>query len=191
MVLLGVLLLIALLSRQRHLIFGWFFLFLSVLPFIFIPHYAAFFFYLPALGWALVAAGLLLLLRDLLLRATGTTRVRTARTVALCILLVPAGACIAVGHYREGRKTLKSFETAQVPVTPLIKSLQPRCADIKAGAVAWFRSDPFPQDSYSLDQAARLTCGCRDARVVRGGTEPKGKVIPLSYDGKRIQQGRF
>jgi hypothetical protein len=191
MVLLGVLLLIALFSRQRHLIFGWFFLFLSVLPFIFIPHYAALFFYLPALGWGLMAAGLLLLLRDLVLKITGTTESWKARTVVLCILLIPTGLCIALGHYRESPKTLKSFETAQVPITPLIKSLQPRCGDIKSGAVAWFQSDPFPGDSYSPQQAVRLTCGFREAAVLRGGTEPKGRVIVLSYDGKRIQTARF
>jgi len=189
MVLLGALLIIALAMRQRYLIFGWFFLTLSVLPFIFIPHYAAFFFYLPAIGWAILGAGLLLSIRDLLismLTKAGVPEGSKSQTIVLCILLIPVIACLAVGHVRESRETLSLFQRAQVPLSPLLKGLQSICAEKKGGTTLWFRHDPFPKDSYTLQQAVYLTCG-GDTKVIRGGTASNGEAIALSYDGQQLR----
>jgi hypothetical protein len=188
MVLLGALLLIAAAMRQRYLIFGWFFVSLSVLPFIFIPHYAAFF-YLPALGWALIGAGLLILLRNMLVAVIARPELPAgpkSQTIALCILLIPVVSFLAISHSRESRKTFDFFESAQVPLSPLIEGLQSRCVEIREGTTVWFRHDPFPSDSYTLEQAVHLTCSCPNAKVGRGGTAPKGNVIVLSYDGKQL-----
>jgi hypothetical protein len=53
----------ALWRRSRTMIFSWLFLLFSILPFAFINHYAAFFMYIPAVGWAIYAGDLLGLIR--------------------------------------------------------------------------------------------------------------------------------
>ncbi len=192
MILLFVLLFVAVMARQRCLLFGWLFLLLAPLPFIFIPHYCAFFFYLPALGWALVGAGLLVLVKDLVL--TAAMRVMRAaspagwksQAIALSVLLIPLGSWLALRHYQEGELALKNFMSAQVPISPLAAGMREKCADVKAGTILWFARDPFPRDRFTLEETIHLTCGNREVRVVRGGEPPKGKILGLEYDGKRV-----
>ncbi len=191
MVLLGVLLLVALITRKRHLLFGWLFLILSPLPFIFIPHYAAFFFYLPALGWALVGAGLLVMLGDFISTAARVSMNFAlpdglkSRALVFGALLIPV-ACLAVLHGHEYRKTLKNYMSVQIPLSPLMEGLRDRCPDARAGTTLWFWHDPFPKDSYALEETVRLTCRDRGARVVRGGDPPEGNILHLRYDGRRV-----
>ncbi len=193
MILLGLLLLVAVVARKRHLLFGWLFLFLSPLPFIFIPHYTVFFFYLPSIGWALWAAGLLAMLKDRISIAVvgrmtpGSLTHLKSQALAWSILVIPLAPCLAVGHYHERDKTLRAFLNTQVPVSPLLAGLRDICPDVSTGSILWFRRDPFPKDRFTVDEAIHLICQRRDARVVRGGEEPKGRILGLEYDGRRLR----
>ncbi len=194
--LLSLLLIAALASRLRYMVFGWTFLVITVLPFIFMPHYAVFFFYLPAVGWALTAAGLLAMVRDgILLLVRGRSKYDSDRqgapgTLVLAILLILLGLFLVPAHLRESRLALSHFMSAQTPISPLIRGLEEVCPAVRSGEPVWFRRDPFPKDTYTLDQSIRLACRWRNVRVSRGGARPEGKVLALTYDGKTVQPDR-
>jgi len=186
------LLVVSVVSGRRFMIFSWCFLSLSVLPFIFIPHYATFFFYLPTFGWGMMAAGLLLMLRDglakMLTRAIKLKFLtqRNAKAIVLAFLIILLGSFLAVAHSRESEKALHQFMSVQVPISPLIKGLREVCPDVRSGTILWFKSDPFPRDAYTLEQTVRLSSGDRSATIIRGGKRPAGDVLALNYDGKKL-----
>ena len=123
--------------RNRTLLFAWFWLLLTILPVSFIAHYAAFFEYLPAAGWALYAATLLVMARHALLRllpralARGPMLQRTSQAV----LFLGVTAFLAPLHSRQAPKTLQLFMSVQPPSTSARRELlraaagtPPRCA---------------------------------------------------------------
>jgi hypothetical protein len=83
--LLAAMLVIAVTSRRRCLIWAWAFVMVGVLPLAFIPDRAGFAYIVPSVGWAVYAAGLLDWLVDLI--AAKRVQVRAAAQVLVLFLL--------------------------------------------------------------------------------------------------------
>lgn len=144
--------------RSRVLLFAWFWILLTLLPVSFIAHYAAFFEYLPAAGWALYAATLLAMARRALVRLLpralprGPVLARTSQT----ILFLGLAAFLAPKHAREAPKTLKLFMSVQPPTREITEDLLGLRPALRRGARILFVDDPFPKDSYFLLFLTRL-----------------------------------
>jgi hypothetical protein len=132
-------------SRSRPLLFAWFFILFSVLPFIFIPHYSGFFLYLPMAGWALYAATALEMLRR-----------RFAKAIPPAVLFVTVALALAPLHARESRKSMQVFTSFDLPTTEMIAQLRRVQPSAPAGAHLFFESDPFPEHTFSLLFLTRL-----------------------------------
>jgi hypothetical protein len=152
----------ALLLRNRVLLFAWCFLLVSLLPVAFIAHYSAFFLYLPTIGWSLYAAEMLVILRRFLanlairlarLGEPPAGRVRIASVAALTVVLA---SFLAPRHWREGAKTLRAFENAQPPSRQIADELVGLRPALPRGARLLFIADPFPKDQYFLLFLVRL-----------------------------------
>jgi hypothetical protein len=163
-------------QRSRVLLFAWFWLLLTILPVSFIAHYAAFFEYLPAAGWALYAATLLVMARHAFLRLLprGPMIERTSQAVVflgLAAFLVPL-------HARQAPKALQLFMSVQPPSRELAEDLRGLRPALRRGARILFVDDPFPRDSYSLLFTARLVYRDMTLDVERTRTQP---VPPSEY----------
>ena len=103
--------------RSGVLLFAWFWLLLTVLPVAFIAHYSAFFEYLPAVGWTLYAATLLVMIRRVLMRLLSRTLPSgpMPARISQAVLFLSLAAFLAPLHARETRKTLPRFLAFQPP----------------------------------------------------------------------------
>ncbi|MBI2820555.1 MAG: hypothetical protein HYX73_11295, partial [Acidobacteria bacterium] len=161
--LLLLMLVVALWQKSRVLLFSWTFLLLSVLPFIFLPHYAAFFLYIPSVGWALFGASIIVSLRKLLWRGVCSISVKLGRVKAppgwpvgpiLIFLLL---ACVlGIAHRPESLKTLAHFRSVQPPVREMTAELDRELPTVPARSRILFLDDPFPAGDYSLLFLVRL-----------------------------------
>jgi hypothetical protein len=144
--------------RSRVLLFAWFWLLLTILPVSFIAHYAAFFEYLPAAGWALYAATVLVMARHALVRLLPRALPRgpTLEPASQAVLFLGLAAFLAPLHAREAPKTLRLFMSAQPPTRELAEDLSRLRPALRRGARILFVDDPFPKDSTFLFFAARL-----------------------------------
>jgi hypothetical protein len=136
---------LALWRRSRPLLFAWFFVLFSVLPFIFVPHYSGFFIYLPLAGWALYAATVLTMLRE-----------RFARAIPPAALFLALALALAPLHARESRTTMQVFDSAELPTSEMIAQLRRVEPSVPKGAHLFFESDPFPAMTFSLVFLVRL-----------------------------------
>lgn len=132
-------------TRSRPLLFAWFFILFSVLPFIFVPHYSGFFIYLPMVGWALYAATGLEMLRT-----------RFANRVPAVVLFLVVALMLAPLHARESRKSMQVFTSADLPTTEMIAQLERVQPTAPREATLFFESDPFPPRTFSLVFLVRL-----------------------------------
>ena len=168
----------ALWRRSRAMIFSWLFLLLSILPFAFINHYAAFFMYIPAVGWAIYAGELLALVRrelsHVLQRLFSVGQPITAVAVVFALVAV----AIAPLHLRERPKTSRLFQRVQPPTREMARELLKQQLTMKPGARLLFVSDPFPKDQYFLLFLARLLYHDMSLEVVRTAVNP---VPPAGY----------
>ncbi|MEN6609104.1 MAG: hypothetical protein ABFD60_17780, partial [Bryobacteraceae bacterium] len=179
-------LLLAILSRSRALIFSWFFLTLSLLPVAFIAHYAAFFQYIPSVGWALYAAVSLTMILDALFRAMRKLWPAFPKLEMGCrgaAVLVGVLACLlAPLHARESARTYRGFLSVQPPARQMAAELlrvQPR---MKRGARVLFAGDPVPRDTYFLLYVTRLTYNDMAIEVTKTDQPPAAGVNPEEYD---------
>jgi hypothetical protein len=173
-------LLLALWRRSRAMLFGWSFLLVTLLPVAFLNHYAAFFLYLPAAGWALYAGEVLGLVRRalscVLLRFTGQTREGTA-TVGL--LLVVASV-LGPAHARERLKTERAFLAAQIPTRAISAQLLREHPTLRRGARVLFVGDPYPKQYYDLAFLTQLLYADPTIEVHRTAVEA---VPPEGLEG--------
>jgi len=144
--------------RSRVLLFAWFWLLLTILPVSFIAHYAAFFEYLPAAGWALYAATLLVMARHAFVRLLPRALPRGPMLERTCqaVLFLGLAAFLAPLDARQAPKALALFMSAQPPTSELAEDLSRLCPALRSGARILFVDDPFPKDSYFLFFTARL-----------------------------------
>lgn len=152
------LLVLAAWRRSRVLLFAWFWLLLTILPVSFISHYSAFFEYLPAVGWALYAATLLVMIRRALVGFLSRALPRgpmLART-SQAVLFLGLAAFLAPLHAREARKTLPHFMAPQPPSRELTQDLSRLRPVLPRGARILFVDDPFPKDSSFLLYTTQL-----------------------------------
>jgi hypothetical protein len=138
--------------RSRVLLFAWFWLLLTVLPVAFIAHYAAFFMYLPAAGWALYAATLLVTVRRAVVRFLPPGEMITRASQA--ILFLGLAGFLAPLHARESPKTLKLFMSVALPSREITEDLARLRPVLRHGARVVFVNGPFPE--YFLPCATRL-----------------------------------
>ena len=131
--------------RSRPLLFAWFFILFSVLPFIFVPHYSGFFVYLPMAGWALYAATGMEMLRE-----------RFAKAIPPLALFLVVALGLAPLHARESRRSMQVFTSADLPTAEMIAQLQRVQPSLPPGATLFFESDPFPPKTFSLVFLVRL-----------------------------------
>jgi hypothetical protein len=131
--------------RSRPLLFAWCFVLYSVLPFIFLPHYAGFFIYLPMVGWALYAATVLVMLRQ-----------KVGRAVPAWLLFLAVALALGPLHARESKKTMQIFSSADLPTTEMMAELQRVQPALPKGARLFFESDPFPAKTFDLVFLVRL-----------------------------------
>lgn len=136
---------VAIWRRSRPLLFAWFFVLFSVLPFIFVPHYSGFFMYLPMVGWVLYAATVLEMLRE-----------RFAKAIPPAVLLLTIMLVLAPLHARESRRSMQVFTSADLPTTEMIAQLRRVQPSVPKGAHLFFESDPFPPRTFSLVFLVRL-----------------------------------
>ena len=157
---------VALWRRSRPLMFAWFFVLFSVLPFIFVPHYSGFFLYLPMAGWALYAATTLEMLRE-----------RIAGPIPPAVLFLAVALALAPLHARESRKSMQVFTSADLPTTETIAQLERVQPALPKGAHLFFESDPFPPRTFSLVFLARLFYDDLAVEVSRAkdGDSPDGR----------------
>ena len=177
--LIGMLILAAWL-RSRVLLFAWFWLLLTILPVSFIAHYSAFFEYLPAVGWTLYAATLLVMIRSAFVRILPPAlprRLRLART-SQAVLLLGLAAFLVPLHSREARKTLKIFMSVQPPSREIAEDLSRLRPVLRRGARVLFVDDPFAKDSLFLSFATRLFYRDMTMDPVRTQLQP---VLPSEY----------
>lgn len=168
----------ALWRRSRAMIFSWLFLLLSILPFAFINHYAAFFMYIPAVGWAIYAGALLSLVRrglsHVLQRLFAVRQPITAMAVMFALVAIAVGPL----HLRERPKTSRLFQSVQPPSREMAGELLKQQPTLKPGARLLFVSDPFPKNQYFLLFLARLLYHDMSLEVVRTAVDP---VLPAEY----------
>jgi len=154
----------ALWRRSRPMIFGWLFLLLSPLPFIFIPHHVAMFLYIPSAGWALYIAAAIADLRSLVAGVLARVNPRfrfgedepgRSLTAALTFLLLATG--LAFTHRAESPKTMALFANHQPDVRGFLKQMDRLQPKLEQGSRILFLDDPFPVGGdYSLLFALRL-----------------------------------
>lgn len=142
--------------RSRPLLFAWCFVLFSVLPFIFVPHYAGFFIYLPMAGWALYAATALVMLRE-----------RISPALPPAVLFLAVALALWPLHTRESRKSMQVFSSARLPTTETIAELRRVQPALPPGAHLFFQDDPFPPRTYSLVFLVRLFYRDLTAQVAR------------------------
>jgi hypothetical protein len=159
---------LAIWRRSRPLLFAWFFILFSVLPFIFVPHYCGFFLYLPMAGWALYAATALEMLRQ-----------RFAQAIPPAVLFLAVAVALAPLHTRESRKSMHVFTSADLPTTETIAQLQRVQPSVPRGAYFYFESDPFPPKTFSLVFLVRLFYDDLTIQVAR------------AQDGDPLEGGHF
>lgn len=159
---------LALWRRSRPLLFAWCFVLFSVLPFIFVPHYSGFFVYLPMAGWVLYAATALVMLRE-----------SVAKEIPPAALFLAVALALGPLHTRESRKSMLVFASAELPTTEMTTELQRVEPALPRGAHLYFRSDPFPPQTFSLVFLVRLFYRDLTVQVARAkdGDPPAG-----SYD---------
>jgi hypothetical protein len=164
--LLAAMLALAVWRRSRPLLFAWFFVLFSVLPFIFVPHYSGFFIYLPMMGWALYAATVLVMLRE-----------KAGNAVPAAVLFLSVALVLAPVHARESRKTMRIFSSAELPTTEMTAELQRVQPAVPRGARLFFQSDPFPPRTFSLVFLVRLFYRDLSIEVARAldGDAPAGR----------------
>jgi hypothetical protein len=175
---------LALWRRSRPLLFAWFFILFSVLPFIFVPHYSGFFMYLPMAGWALYAATAL----DML-------RVRFARAIPPAVLLLAVALALAPLHARESRRSMRVFASMDLPTSEMITELRRVQPSVPRGAYLFFESDPFPEKTYSLVFLVRLLYDDLTIGVARAkdGDPLEGGHFDAVFrwdDGKLVKVGQ-
>src|ERR1035437_8036838 len=89
-------------------------------------HYAAFFLYLPMIGWSLYGAVLLVTARTLLvslLVRLGRLQAGRGQIVSVVALPVVLSLFLAPHHRKESAKTLRNFENFQPPSRRLAEEL--------------------------------------------------------------------
>jgi len=178
--LVAAMLIFAVWRRSRVLLFAWFWLVLTILPVAFIAHYAAFFEYLPAAGWALYAATLLVMTRRAIVRwaprapLEGSLLARASQAV----LLLGVAALLAPLHAREAPKTLQLFMSVQPPSREVTEDLTRLRPVLRRGARVLFVDDPSPKDSYFLTFETRLFYRDMSIEVDRTQTQ---SVPPSEY----------
>jgi len=150
-------------QKSRLLLFSWSFLLLSVLPFIFLPHYAAFFMYLPSVGWALFVAWMIVSLRKLLWRGVCSISLKMERVKeppgwpAGPILIFLLLACVlGIAHRAESPNTLAHFRSVQPPAREITAELVRELPTVPPGSRILFLDDPFPPGDYNLLFLVRL-----------------------------------
>jgi hypothetical protein len=134
------------LLRSRVLLFAWCWLLLTMLPVAFIPHYAAFFEYLPLAGWVLYAATLLVAIR----RAVARLAPRVPALATQAPLVLGLAAFLAPLHARQAPRTLGLFMSVQFPSRQMIQGLASLHPSLRPGARVLYVGDPFPKESYIL-----------------------------------------
>jgi hypothetical protein len=178
LLLLAAMLGLALWRRSRPLLFAWCFVLLSVLPFIFLPHYSGFFLYLPLAGWALYAGTALAMQRE-----------KVAARVPPAALLAGLALVLAPMHALESRHTRQVFATSDLPTTEIAAGLERVAPSLPRGARLYFESDPFPAHDLGLTFLAQLVYHDPDLRVSRAkdGDSPAGGYdVVLRWDEGRL-----
>jgi hypothetical protein len=145
-------LVVAALLRSRAMLFSWCWLLLTALPVSFIPHYAAFFEYLPLAGWVLYGATLLVTIR----RAVAGWVPRVPQLATQAALLLGLAAFLAPLHARQSPQTLRLFMSVQFPTREIFQGLSELRQPLRRGARVLYVGDPFPKDSYTLLFATAL-----------------------------------
>lgn len=161
--LLLLMLIVAVWRKSRLLLFSWCFLVLSVLPFIFLPHYAAFFMYIPSVGWSLYFASIIVAVRQRIgkllpskpkkNRKPELARKWSPGAVFLFLLLATG---LGMAHRAESPKTLAHFRSVQPPSREMIAELSREMPTVAKGTRILFLNDPFPPGDYSLLFLVRL-----------------------------------
>jgi hypothetical protein len=150
---------IALWQRSRPLLFAWCFLLVSLLPVAFMAHYAAFFLYLPMIGWSLYGAVLLVMARTLLvslLVRLGRLQAGRVQIVSVVALPLVLSLFLAPHHRQESAKTLRNFENFQPPSRRLAEELIALRPTLPRGARVLFIDQPFAKHEYFLPFLTRL-----------------------------------
>ena len=177
-VLMAGMLALAIWRRSRPLLFAWFFVLFSVLPFIFVPHYSGFFIYLPMVGWALYIATVLAMLRE-----------KLGKAIPAEVLFLAVALALAPLHARESKRTMQVFTSADLPTTEMIAELKRVQPSAARGARFFFESDPFPPKTFSLVFLVRLFYRDLTAEV---GRAQDGDARNGSYEAVfRWEDGRL
>lgn len=176
---------LAVLFRSKGMIFGWLFLLLSPLPFLFVPHYVAMFFYIPSVGWALFIASALVHLRALLDRLASRIppwRSATLSPVSALAMFVILAVALAVVHSGESPKTLRTFKSHQPDVRTTARALLELRPELPKATRVMFLDDPFPVgDDWSLLFLVRLLYN--DLTLEVGRARPDAlPVVQGKYD---------
>lgn len=186
---------LAVLCRSRAMIFGWLFLLLSPLPFLFVPHYVAMFLYIPSVGWAQFIASALVYFRGFLDglagRVPGWKSISIPPVSAVAMFLILAVA-LAVVHGGESPKTLENFTSHQPDVRTMARALLELRPELPKGSRVLFLDDPFPVgDDWSLLFLVRLVFN--DLTLEVGRAQPdalpvaQGKYdLVLTYRDQRL-----
>lgn len=172
--------------RSRHLLFAWFFILFSGLPVLFMAHYAAFFMYIPSVGWALYIAGFIVesgqILKRIRLRLHGESirngpTSRLWLTSAFCII----GVFLASVHPAESRKTLAHFQAAQAPIAEISEDLKRLHPDLPHGSHLYFANDPFHESDWGLLILVRLLYHDMTLGIGRGKPGAVPAAEPVQY----------
>jgi hypothetical protein len=178
----------ALWRRADVLLFAWSWLLLTILPVSFIPHYAAFFEYLPAVGWVLYIATVLVMARHALMRML--PRGPIPRLISQSALFLATAAFLAPQHTREAPRTLAHFMKAEPPTRELAQDLARLKPHMPHGARILSIDDPFPPDTYDLLFETRLFY--RDMTIEVERVRTPQIVNTAGYDAVlRFQGGRL
>jgi len=166
------------------LLFAWCWLLLTTLPVAFIAHYAAFLMYLPAVGWALYVAILLVAMRRAFIHALPhnlRARPMLARAPQ-AVLILGLAAFLAPLHAREAPRALKHFLSVQPPSREITEDLGRLRLELRRGARVLFVNDRFPKESYFLLFTTRLFYRDLTLEVERIQTQSVPRSIYSSYD---------
>ncbi|HWB97387.1 MAG TPA: hypothetical protein VG672_11805 [Bryobacteraceae bacterium] len=169
-------LLLGLWRRSRVLLLAWWWLLVTLLPVAFIGHYAAFFEYLPCVGWVLYLASALVAIRRWLVGLARASPMWVR--VSQALLMTGLAAFVAPQHIRETRRTLALYQSVQPPsreVVDVLTNLQPK---LRRGGKVLFVDDPCPRDSYFLVFVTRLFYDDLTVQVDRAKITP---VPPAEY----------
>jgi hypothetical protein len=166
---------LAIWRRSRPMLFAWFFILFSVLPFIFVPHYSGFFMYLPMAGWALYLAAGLAMLR-----------------IPPAVLFLAVALVLAPLHARESHKTMRVFASAGLPTAEMTAELRRVQPAVPRGAHLFFENDPFPPRTFYLVFLVRLFYDdlTIEAARARDGDTFEGRHFDAVFgwdDGKMVK----